>query len=137
MKKLVAFCSHFVLMRVVALSAAGGDMEGRKMQFRSMASIKQSSRWNEKTGSQRKQELASPKLFSLKTCAAKKQKNRWRSTYGNLLASDVAECCSPFEIQDIFTSTFAVLIKPRRLVALRPSSHVASIPCTFFHSTWC
>lgn len=93
-KKLVAFCGHFVLMWVVALSAAVVDMEGRKMQFCSMASAKQSSRWDEKTGSLWKQELASPKLFSLKTCAAKKQRNRWRSTYGNLLASDVAECCS-------------------------------------------
>lgn len=80
---LMTFSSHFVQLQTVALSAAVMGTGRRKMQFCSLIL-----HWEVI-------EVCCPDRtflragigvcpISLKTCAAKEQKNRWRSTYCNL-----------------------------------------------------
>lgn len=87
---LVAVCSQFVLLWIVALSAAAMGTDARQMQFCSLILYQEvikvccPARTTVRAGT------GVPPL-SLETCAAKEQRNRWRSTYCNLPALCVAE----------------------------------------------
>lgn len=131
---LMAFCSHFVLLWIVALSAAAMGMDRRKTQLCSLTLHREvikvccPDRTTVRAGT------SVPQL-SLETSAAKELRNRWRSTYSNRPALCVAKFLVLLRYRMLSIPSLRLWIN-QTLTALRPFSCVASIQCFFVCSAF-
>lgn len=131
--KLISWHFAVICLNVSSVSVCScDDMEVRKMQFCSLAAVI-SVGLQDRATARRKWHLLISSLS--KPMLPRSRETDWKI----LLASVVAECCCPFEIQDVFTSTLLFWLNHRGSLLSDPRLALLSflvLPFTLL-STWC